>query len=466
MSNMKAIIMACFKTFHFVLSAAVFVLCWILYYSKAYNTLTERYDFLICTFYIVTVLLLGRVYNAYYVGYSRIVDIVYSQILTNIICVGILYLINCLAWLRFSNPLPLIGVCTIQFTISLIWAKLANILYFKLHKPKKTAIIYRNIEDLNRIEEIRNFKTKFTVVKEIEYPSDDIGTLLDQLENYEAIFVAGVNATPRNAIAKYCIEKNIIGFFVPHVGDIIMAGAQHIQAFSVPIVNVKRAKPSPEYLFIKRTFDILVSLFAIIVLSPFMLLTALSIKLYDHGPVLYKQIRLTKNGKSFKILKFRSMRTDAEKDGVARLSTENDERITPIGHIIRVIRFDELPQLFNILKGDMTIVGPRPERPEIAAQYVEIMPAFALRLQVKAGLTGYAQVYGKYNTEPYDKLEMDLMYINKMSVVEDLKLIFATVRILFMKESTSGIVSGQTTAIKKSDLTKVGVNKYLNIREM
>ena len=137
------------------------------------------------------------------------------------------------------------------------------------------------------------------------------------------------------------------------------------------------------------------------------------------------------------------MRVDAEKDGVARLACDHDDRITPVGKVIRAIRFDELPQLINILKGDMSIVGPRPERPEIAAQYEKEMPAFSLRLQVKAGLTGTAQVYGRYNTEPRDKLKM---YINRMSLREDLKLIFATVKILFMKDSTAGVQDGQVTA--------------------
>ena len=178
-----------------------------------------------------------------------------------------------------------------------------------------------------------------------------------------------------------------------------------------------------------------------------MLITAVVIKLYDHGPALYKQTRLTTGGKEFKILKFRSMRVDAEKDGVARLSTgENDDRITPIGKVIRAIRFDELPQLFNILKGDMSIVGPRPERPEIAAQYEETLPAFRLRLQVKAGLTGYAQLFGRYNTDPYDKLELDLIYINKMNILLDLQIVCMTIKVLFQKESTKGVEEGQVTA--------------------
>ena len=160
------------------------------------------------------------------------------------------------------------------------------------------------------------------------------------------------------------------------------------------------------------------------------------------------KVSLVLDGKQFEILKFRSMRVDAEKDGVARLSTgDKDDRITKVGHIIRACRLDELPQLLNILKGDLSVVGPRPERPEIAAQYCEEMPEFALRLQAKAGLTGYAQVYGKYNTTPYDKLQMDLMYIAHPSLIEDLKIMLATVKILFMPESTEGVAEGATTAM-------------------
>jgi lipopolysaccharide/colanic/teichoic acid biosynthesis glycosyltransferase len=219
--------------------------------------------------------------------------------------------------------------------------------------------------------------------------------------------------------------------------------------FHLPVLRVNRYSPLFEYLFLKRFFDIVLSLIAIVILSPFMIVTALAIK-SDGGPALYKQVRLTKDRKEFNVLKFRSMRIDAEKDGVARLSSgDDDPRITKVGKIIRKIRFDELPQLFNILLGDMSIVGPRPERPEIAELYEKEMPEFALRLQAKAGLTGYAQVYGKYNTTPYDKLQMDLMYIAHPSLIEDLRICFATVKILFMTESTEGVSEGQITAMSK-----------------
>ena len=174
----------------------------------------------------------------------------------------------------------------------------------------------------------------------------------------------------------------------------------------------------------------------------------------------YRQKRLTRNGREFYVLKFRSMRQDAEKDGVARLSTgDADDRITPVGRFIRKVRIDELPQLLNILEGSMSIVGPRPERPEIASQYEETLPEFSLRLQAKAGLTGYAQVYGKYNTTPYDKLQMDLMYIAHPSFLEDLRIIFATIKILFLPESTQGVAQGMETAMDsgKKEKEKVEV---------
>ena len=229
-----------------------------------------------------------------------------------------------------------------------------------------------------------------------------------------------------------------------------MSGAEKIHLFHLPMLMVHRYDPTPEYLFLKRLMDIILSLIAVVIFSPFMIVTAIAIKATDGDNIFYRQRRLTKDGKEFDVLKFRSMRMDAEKDGVARLSTgDSDPRITKVGRIIRAIRFDELPQLLNILQGDMSIVGPRPERPEISAQYEKDIPEWPLRLQCKCGLTGYAQVYGQYNTTPYDKLLMDLMYIARPSLVEDIKIIFATMKILFMKESTAGVAEGQTTAMGK-----------------
>ena len=197
--------------------------------------------------------------------------------------------------------------------------------------------------------------------------------------------------------------------------------------------------------------DIVMSALGIIVLSPVMLVCAAVIKCYDGGPVFYKQERLTLNGKVFKLIKFRSMIVNAESDGVARLASAGDKRITPVGDFMRKTRLDEIPQLFNILRGDMSVVGPRPERPEIARQYEEDMPEFGFRLNVKAGLTGFAQVMGKYNTTPYDKLKLDLMYIENFSLLLDIKMLFLTVKTIFIPESTEGISEGATTALDMSE---------------
>jgi exopolysaccharide biosynthesis polyprenyl glycosylphosphotransferase len=193
-----------------------------------------------------------------------------------------------------------------------------------------------------------------------------------------------------------------------------------------------------EQALLKRLLDIAVSLTMLIVLSPLMLVTALAIRLYDGGPAFFYQERCTKDGKIFKICKFRSMVVNAEQDGLSHPATERDPRITPVGHLIRKTRIDELPQLINILKGEMSLVGPRPERIEHVKLYSEQIPEFAYRMKVKGGLTGYAQVYGKYNTTAYDKLKLDLMYIQNYSLLLDIEILFQTVKIVFLRESTEG----------------------------
>jgi lipopolysaccharide/colanic/teichoic acid biosynthesis glycosyltransferase len=194
--------------------------------------------------------------------------------------------------------------------------------------------------------------------------------------------------------------------------------------------------------------DITGAVLLLVITSPIFLITSILIRAYDRGPVFYKQTRCTLNMKEFRIIKFRSMRVDAEKDGVARLATQHDSRITPVGGFIRRCRIDELPQLINVLKGEMSFIGPRPERPEIISQYIQEMPEFVYRTRVKAGLAGYAQVYGKYNTTPYDKLKLDLTYIQNYSVGLDLKLMLLTLKILIQPESTEGVSENQITALR------------------
>ncbi len=437
------------KELHFFVSAAMFAFVCQFFYGNFYSfrTDTKRY-LLIVASYVLVLVFLRRIYSVYSVDLSTVGKLIYSQTMSHLVSGCAMYMLIFIDHFNYTfvNPLPVIGLILAQLLWNCIWSFSANRIYFKIFKPKRSVMIYRNKSDFKRLQEIYNHKNIFNIEKLIENPGEDIYYLIRETNGYDAVFVAGISASLRNGIIKACIDRAIPCYIAPHVGDVILMGAEHIEQFSVPIFRASRKYIKGEYAVFKRSFDIAISLLGIILTSPLMALTAIAVKAYDGGPALYKQTRLTINSKEFKILKFRSMRINAESDGVARLAAEHDDRITPVGRIIRACRLDELPQLFNILKGDMSFVGPRPERPEIAEQYENQMHAFNLRLQVRAGLTGLAQVYGKYNTDPYDKLQMDLMYINQMSPILDLKMILATIKILFVKDSTSGIEDGQITA--------------------
>lgn len=446
------------KLLHYMLSVGLFALTVFLFYDDMYPVETDGKRFLLVVgVYAVLGLVLRRAYNAYDVEFSSGGMLFYSLTLTHIISLVFMYIVFVLDFWNFDyvDFLPLTGLLAVQILINCIWSYSVHDLFHRLNKAEKTLIICGNERDFQSLREVYKLERHFIVEKIIEDPEDDIEALKKELVSYDTVFVSGLSASLRNGIVKVCVEHNISCYVAPCVGDIIMMGSEYIEQFSNPIFLARRKHLKFEYAFIKRGFDIALSLLGIIATSPFMLITALAVRLYDKGPALYKQVRLTKDGKEFEILKFRSMRTNAESDGVARLATSNDNRITPVGKIIRACRLDELPQLFNILKGDMSFVGPRPERPEISEQYTKELHSFPLRLQVRAGLTGLAQVYGKYNTAPYDKLRMDLMYINEMSVVMDLKLILATIKILFMKESTSGVNEGQITASAQKEKTTI-----------
>ena len=435
-----------------VLLTIPFGACWYLAYAE---NLAEPYyrkgNWLVIALFFVVYVTYGRIYDGFRISISRVSEMFISQTLALLITDGILLVVTWLLTKHFPPGWPLVLTLAVQMVLSIVWCVGAHQWYFRRYDPQKTAVVYDTREGLDTLIAEYGLDKRFQVVA-----TADVATALNDqlqiLDGIEAIFLFGTHSHERNIILKQCVARDIEVYLIPRIGDVIMSGAERIHMFHLPMLRVGRYDPNPEYLFTKRAFDLLVSGLALVVLSPIMLLVAAAVKLTDGGPAFYRQCRLTKDGKTFDVLKFRSMRVDAEKDGVARLSTgENDDRITPIGRFIRKCRLDELPQLINIFRGEMSLVGPRPERPEIAAQYEEELPEFALRLQAKAGLTGYAQVYGKYNTTPYDKLQMDLMYIANPSFIEDLKILFATIRILFVAESTEGIAQGQTTATKNQE---------------
>lgn len=418
-----------------------------------FDTFFRRGDFLMVALYAIILCIFTQMYGGYKIGYLRVAEVIYSQCLSILITNCITYLQIMLICRRLVSPVWIILLTIVQFIFTVPWGYLMNRLYFRIHPPHKMIVVYGGDSANDLLAKLRCRPDKFEICKTIR-AEGDLSEAYQGIIDHSAVLLYDVDSGTRNKLLKFCFAHDIRCYITPKISDILIRGGETIDLFDTPLVLCRNEGPSAEQMFTKRAFDIFVSGVLLVLASPFMLLTALAVKLYDGGPVMYKQARLTKGGRIFKICKFRSMVVHAEKDGVARLSTENDDRITPVGKFIRKTRLDELPQLINILKGDMSIVGPRPERPEIAQQYAEVIPEFDYRLKVKGGLTGYAQIVGKYNTTPYDKLKLDLIYIENYSFLLDLKLIFRTVKIMFMKESTEGIKQGTTTAASSPSSVK------------
>lgn len=436
-----------------------FSVCWFHYYTYSMSVPW----FVPCGIFLIFYISLIRLYEGFRLDRYHGKTLILSQFLASFIPHLLYYLLYLVLYFDFLNIFPLIITAIVNYIFIVFWVYFVQKKYNKDYHPKHGLIIYTKSKGLmNRLTN-DYIKRDFYAIEKMS-----ISTFKNQPVNpligIDVVFLYGVPENSSIDILQYCISNNITVYTIPTVNDMVMLSGSESNLVHLPLLKINRYQPSNIYLFVKRAVDIILSLLGIIILSPFMIITAFLVKL-DGGPALYKQTRLTKDEKEFEILKFRSMRVDAEKDGVARLSTgDKDDRITKVGKIIRKIRFDELPQLFNILKGDMTIVGPRPERPEIADQYYEFLPEFRLRLQAKAGLTGYAQVYGQYNTEPEDKLLFDLMYISHPSLWNDLKIMFATIKVLFIKDSTEGIAEGQTTAGDNELKNNVGMDTMTDIQ--
>lgn len=389
-----------------------------------------------------------KMYNAQRIGHYRMPELVFSQMLSFSIADLCLY---GAAFIWFHDIfrmkiLLFLKTFIIQIFIISIVIFVCNKLYAKYSEKVRIAIIYGDEEYRLLMYKMKMKKYQYKIM--VCMPDDtDISRICEAIMQCDDVYLCNVNPEIRNQIVLYCdrVGKDIhisIG-----VEELLTMGYDISHSFDTPYIRNRKTPVAWYYPFVKRLFDIVISFLGVLILSPVFVIAAIAIKLCDGGPVLFKQERLTLNGKRFWIYKFRSMVLNAEKEG-ARLASQNDDRITPVGKVIRALRIDELPQLWNILKGDMSIVGPRPERPEIAEEYMKDVPEFGLRLKVKAGLTGYAQVYGKYNTTPEDKLKLDLLYITQRSLVFDLKIVFYTFKIIFLPESTEGIEEGKTTAVR------------------
>lgn len=406
-----------------------------------------RGNWAVIAIYMLFIFLLTNVFGGYKIGYMRVADIILSNILALILGNIVAYFLLCLVCRDYVNPVPLIAVAVIEMVFISIWNMLIRVMYKAIYPPRQMLLIYGDYGADWLIQKINTRRDKYDICDSVKYDIDVLD-LYNKINQYKAVVLCDLPDEQRNLLFKYCYMKGIRTYVTPKITDVLFRGADDIHLFDTPLYLSRNQGLTIDQRFFKRTMDIILSLIGIVVASPFMLIIAIAIKLYDGGPVIYRQTRLTRDNKEFQILKFRSMKV-AEPGDKKQITAKDDDRITPVGRIIRNIHFDELPQLFNILKGEMSMVGPRPEWKHTTEKYTESVPEFKFRLKVKAGLTGYAQVWGKYNTTPYDKLKLDMTYIENYSIWLDIKLILMTVKCLFMKDNTEGIDGNQTTALSE-----------------
>ncbi len=407
----------------------------------------RRGNWVLIGLYAVIIILMSKLFGAFKVGYMRVQDVIIAQI-CSVICTNIIAYIQLALigrW-KFPNHIgPMLRLTATNLVLVILWVIFMRWIYNTIYPPKSVILVYDQHNPEKLLKNIASRRDKYEIEEAVPV-SRGSDYIKDHILNHEACILGDIPSHERNLLVKYCFEKGVRCYCSPKISDIMLMGAEKIHMFDTPLLLMRNRGLTAEQQFVKRLLDVVVCTLLAIILSPLLLIIALLVKVYDRGPVFYRQERLTQYGRVFQIIKFRSMRVDSETKSGARLAAQGDSRITPVGRVLRKIHFDELPQLFNIIRGDMSIVGPRPERPQIAAQYEKEIPEFSYRLKVKAGLTGYAQVYGKYNTKPYDKLKLDLTYIENYSLLLDLQLVATTVKVLFQRENTEGVDASQKTA--------------------
>ncbi len=386
-------------------------------------------------------------------GQLHRVDLIIGQIISLCIVNFVSYFQICLVANRMLTPAPMLMLTVVEFAVAIALIFLFTTVYHKLYAPHDMLLIYGHKRGVSLKIKMDSRKDKYNISKLIS-AEEGYEAIINEIPKHDAVILNDVPAELRNDILKFCYQYRVRTYVAPKLTDVMLRGARNITLFDTPLLLVKGTGLTPAQRVAKRTMDILLGSVALIIAAIPMLVVALAIKLEDGGPVFFRQKRMTRGGREFDILKFRSMIVDAEKYSGAVLAAGDDPRITKVGKIIRATRLDELPQIINIVKGDMSIVGPRPERKVIADEYCKDIPEFAYRLKVRGGLTGYAQIYGKYNTSAYDKLRLDLMYIENYSLLLDIKLIILTLRIIFSKDSTEGIDVAQENQKKAEELLK------------
>ncbi|MCD7865912.1 MAG: sugar transferase [Clostridiales bacterium] len=352
-----------------------------------------------------------------------------------------------------ERHLRILLLCALIMTVfetvcGILWILVCHRAFERYHFCRDAIFIYGNREDEDeyvRITNTLNLYFKITKTLSCQVGED---VILQKIPESSIVYLGDIPTEIRNHILKFCQKNRIECYGIPKISDIYIQTSEMMQLNDKLLLKYPSVGISGVRSAVKRAADVVCSLILLAVTSPIVLVAAILIHHEDGGPVIYRQPRVTLDGRPFVMLKLRTMRVDAEEDG-ARLACKDDDRVTRVGRVLRNLHFDELPQLSNVLRGEMSMVGPRPEREEFIREYAEQIPEFPERLKVKGGLTGYAQVYGRYNSEPEDKIKYDLYYIYHYSLWLDIKLIVLTIRILFQKENTEGVEQGQINTLKK-----------------
>jgi len=436
--------------------ALIYYLIWRYFYRKTYMpSYNGRGKWVLIGVYTVILSAVFRLGECFKFGYLTLSELFISQVIAAFIANFLTYFQLCLIANKMITPMPMLCVYVCDIVMCTICSYSYTRIYHKIYVPHDMLLIYGSecALDLKFKMDVRHDRYTITEIISADAGQEQIQNAINR---HDAVIINDINGYFRNDILKYCYEHGVRTYLVPKISDIILEGSKDITLFDTPLKLIKGRGLTLPQRFFKRMTDIVLCLIALIISGPIMLIVALAIKAEDQGPVFYKQSRVTRDGKTFEILKFRSMVVDAERGGydLSMRANGNDPRITKTGTFIRATRIDELPQIFNILKGDMSIVGPRPERVENVEEYSKQMPEWHMREKVKGGLTGYAQIYGKYNTSPMDKTKMDIMYIENYSLFLDFKLILLTVRVLFSKESTEGFDAVNERKQKREELIK------------
>ncbi|MDR2935386.1 MAG: sugar transferase [Candidatus Adiutrix sp.] len=409
---------------------------WLNYYAE--GIFRSRGNILVVAVYGFLLFFFTRFYGGYQIWPGRKWTTAFSCLLALVLTNFVTYLQSSLIGRSLADPVPLFFMTGLQTLLIAAWSWGAGYVFQCLVPPRRLMLIHGDEEAAAALTKKMLAHRKLYVIEESLSAEAGLEEILSRLGKYRAVIMCELPAKIRNGVLNYCFDRSIRVYVVPMVSDILMRGAADLHLFDTPLLMSANQGLNFMQRLVKRGLDLVLASLGLVLTSPLMLLTAAAIKLYDGGPVFFYQERCTVNNRVFNIRKFRSMVLDAEKDGRPRPATDGDRRITPVGRVIRRLRIDELPQLFNILKGDMSLVGPRPERLENIREYTAKHPEFSYRTKVKAGLTGYAQIRGRYNTSAYDKLKMDLVYIVNYSLMEDLRLLLLTAKVLFLKESTAG----------------------------